>query len=355
MLCKAVTAFANAAGGLLVIGVKTDSAGKIIHTDGFPSTDSVDQIELRWRNILGERVEPALPHVEMRVLPAGAPTRYFGIIRLRGASPLAPHWVRNFGYHTKKKEKRKAGDFSPCFFARRGNQSRPMDIHDVRAAFGASRDATDILNELRDQRVDLYMRKRSPLQENYPAALCLMVPPRSLTEFLHADMEKSLKETGPDVWPSDFDGLPGVEQPDYMWSSDGLAFICDAPRCAVQKVYVQHFHSGAIEFCKVVAPNWVPSSNPSVDNLFWGRIMEAVTLYTGLIERISGSPSFYFGCSLVNMSQMKPAMKYDRIFGQDSFKYPIVLVRSRETVHDDLRLIRSMLAHTVGLNTDGLG
>ena len=83
--------------------------------------------------------------------------------------------------------------------------------------------------------------------------------------------------------------------------------------------------------------------------------MEAVTLYTGLIERISGSPSFYFGCSLVNMSQMKPAMKYDRIFGQDSFKYPIVLVRSRETVHDDLRLIRSMLAHTVGLNTDGLG
>ena len=180
-----------------------------------------------------------------------------------------------------------------------------------------------------------------------------MVPPRALTEFLHTDMERSLASVDNtinlQVYPTEFNDRLG--DPEHMWNSDGIAFICDAPDSEAQRVYVQHFHSGAIEFSKVVAPSWVPSSSSRVDNLFWGRIMKSVIQYTDVIERISGSPSFYFGCSLVEMGDVKPATS--GILRND-FKYPIVLVRSRETVHDDLRLIRSMLAHTVGLNTDSL-
>ncbi len=343
-LCKSISAFANAQGGILVVGVN-DTTG---NWEGFQSTESVDKLKTKWLQYL-DRLNPKLPTPEIVVfqLTSG---RLLGVIRV-SASPYAPHWVRNYG-STQSKKKR-ASDYGHQFFRRVGSRSRSMDYYSVKEAFVAAAERTRILREFRDRRAGMYESGSSPIQVYAPAALCLMVPPRSLTEFLNRDLETICAgedgRTDVSYWPLEFDPFDG--RPDFAWNHDGLAFSCRIDPGHKRRVYVQHFHTGAIEFTKQVT-DYGKGGPDRINRSFWSGIVAACKQYADVVKRTTGDTTFFFMCSLLRMSQVY--REGTEIFGQSRFDFPEVLVRSVDTLEEDLDLVKSMMAHTTGATKNRL-
>ncbi|WP_197515187.1 helix-turn-helix domain-containing protein [Mycobacterium sp. 1245805.9] len=89
-LAKDVTAFANTIGGIIVIGVREDGAGRATEPRPFDVPTGAAE---RVISILGSRVSPLLHGIEVREIPAGDDLGYLLIVVPR--SPDAPHAVRD--------------------------------------------------------------------------------------------------------------------------------------------------------------------------------------------------------------------------------------------------------------------
>ena len=134
-LRKDVTAFANAAGGMLVVGLPEDNkkpgavTGDKRYGSAFFDGKTSEQIEKEINNALWENVTPALPNVEVRAIPVpDDASRHFCLIAVDGQSWRAPHFYKENSSHP-----------HVYFYIRNGSDCRPMKHEEMAEVFDRTR------------------------------------------------------------------------------------------------------------------------------------------------------------------------------------------------------------------------
>jgi hypothetical protein len=152
-----VSAFANAAGGDLLIGVEAQNAVPIALPGLDP--DVVDAELLRIKHVLGSAVQPFLiVQFHSVALPNG---RTIIIVRVP-QSWTAPHGVAENGHY--------------LFFKRHAAGRDPMTLAELRNAFTLSGGAVERIRGFRDQRLSWLQDKQLQLLRTKTVAVLHLVP-----------------------------------------------------------------------------------------------------------------------------------------------------------------------------------
>ena len=121
---KDVTAFANTAGGVLILGVFEDNKVPV-RAEGVRSLagKNTDKIEQELGNALEVWIEPRIPGLKVRAIPKPDTDLHFVVVVVPSRSWAAPHWVQ-------LEESR-----GFAFYIRLGTSNRAMKYGDVERAF----------------------------------------------------------------------------------------------------------------------------------------------------------------------------------------------------------------------------
>ena len=168
----AVSAFANASGVYLLIGVEEDGG----RPTGLPGVEirDIDAERLRFEQILANGLEPKLPRTELHQVNV-AEGRYVIVVRVP-RSWVAPHRVR-------KNDK---------FYGRHSAGRSPLDVGELRVAFTLSESVAERIRNFRAGRIAQGLRPRDP---GRTAARRMHGPARaprsarSQTRWIAVDME----------------------------------------------------------------------------------------------------------------------------------------------------------------------
>jgi hypothetical protein len=142
-LCSDVSAFANALGGDIVIGVqeKKDAAGK---NTGLPDAVlglpglNIDETSRRLEQTLTGKVTPRLANVHVREIAGGA-TGPLLVIRVPRSWRM-PHLVKH-------------NDWLKCYVRRGASKGDPLDVQQLRDAFLLSARLPERIRKFRDDRL----------------------------------------------------------------------------------------------------------------------------------------------------------------------------------------------------------
>ena len=130
-----VSAFANASGGDLILGVKEEK-GAAVEVCGI-DVDDTDKEKRRLVNIVQDCLEPRIYAPEMKWLPMPGTTRGVMVVRV-SRSWSAPHRVR-------------LKDMN--FYVRDTNGKHPMSVDELRQAFTFSASFAERMRTFRDGRI----------------------------------------------------------------------------------------------------------------------------------------------------------------------------------------------------------
>jgi hypothetical protein len=155
-----VTAFANADGGDLVIGMREDDNGTAAKLVGIDPS-GLDEALRRIESQLYSSVDPRIPSFHVRTIPL-ADQRVALILRVV-ASLIAPHRVIHDG--------------SSRFFRRANRSNYQMNTAELRQAFAASSDLPSRIRDLHHKAVEAIGGNNMPcrIQEG-PTAVLTMAP-----------------------------------------------------------------------------------------------------------------------------------------------------------------------------------
>jgi hypothetical protein len=152
-----VSAFANTAGGDLLIGVAAED-GIATALPGIPFAD-FDRETLRYEQLLADNIEPRLPNVVMRSLPCGDGNHVL-IIRVT-RSWMGPHRVT-------KNDK---------FYGRNAGGKYPLDVGELRQALTLRENIAERISAFRRDRLNKIVAKTTPGHLVPSASLVLHVIP----------------------------------------------------------------------------------------------------------------------------------------------------------------------------------
>ena len=196
---KAVSAFANTAGGDLLLGVEAIDgvATALLGLD----LDSPDGETLRLENMIREGLEPRLPRADIHPVMV-AERRYVLVVRVT-RSWIAPHRVR------KNRE----------FYARNSAGTYPLDVGELRTAFTMSETVAARIRDFRTDRIARIHARETPVALN-PGG-CMIVHVLPLSTFTAAGTidiaayeagDKRLSPMGASGWDwrINLDGLAGA-------------------------------------------------------------------------------------------------------------------------------------------------
>ena len=156
---KTAIAFANTAGGDMVLGVDEDG-GFPIRLPGI-NVDNLDETIRTLDHKYRAKAEPALPRIDFQPIKV-APHRYVLVMRVP-RSWIAPH-------RTKEGNK---------FYIRHAASTDPMDIDEVRAAFARSEAVADRIRDFRIDRIARIQGDRTPIRLSPGGRMLLHVLPLS--------------------------------------------------------------------------------------------------------------------------------------------------------------------------------
>jgi Schlafen, AlbA_2 len=118
-IAKEVVAFANAYGGVVIIGIdETDDHPKRARQLAFPQIPRVAECAEQLARALRGIVDPPLPMLEVRGIASGASGEGVVVIRV-GPSPSGPH---GFG-------------IPPATYVRHGSESKPLSMRELQSMF----------------------------------------------------------------------------------------------------------------------------------------------------------------------------------------------------------------------------
>lgn len=161
-----VSALANTAGGDFVIGVadKDGVASAIIGIE----IESVDRYKQTLEQILGSRVEPPIPRVDIHQVACDG-GRWVFVIRV-ARSWIGPHRVTSNNH----------------FYVRTSTSTVPLDVADLRTAFGQREVGTERIEAFRRDRLARIMAGHTPAKVSEgPVAVLHMAP---LPSFVNRDV-----------------------------------------------------------------------------------------------------------------------------------------------------------------------
>lgn len=152
---SSVSAFANTAGGDLLIGVAAEE-GIATALPGIPLAE-FDRDTLRYEQLLADNIEPRLSAVAMRSVPCGADNHILIIRTAR--SWLGPHRVT-------KNDK---------FFGRNAGGKYPLDVGELRQAFTLRENVVERIAVFRRNRLNKITAGTTPVHLAPSASLVLHV------------------------------------------------------------------------------------------------------------------------------------------------------------------------------------
>ena len=275
---KAVSAFANTAGGDLLLGVEAVD-GVATALPGF-DLDNPDGETLRLENMIREGLEPRLPRVDTSAVEV-AEHRYVLVVRV-ARSWIAPHRVR------KNRE----------FYARNSAGTYPLDVGELRTAFTMSETVAERIRDFRTDRMARIHGRETPVALN--AGGCMIVHVLPLSAFTGA------AEIDIAAYEADANRLSPMGASGWDWriNLDGLVTYRAMPGSA-SRAYAQTFRNGAAEWALVLRGHEERMMLPSA--AFEQDVMRCLTDYLGFAAAFDIEPPYYVflsfagvrGCQLV--------------------------------------------------------
>ena len=269
---KAVSAFANTAGGDLLLGVEAVDgvAAALAGVD----LDNPDGETLRLENMIRDGLEPRLPRVEVCPVKI-AEHRYVLVVRVP-RSWIAPHRVR------KNRE----------FYARNAAGAYPLDVGELRTAFTMSESVAARIRDFRADRLARIHGRETPVALN--AGGCMVVHVLPLSAFTAAtEIDIAAYEAG----ASRFSPM-GASGWDWRVNLDGLVTYSAAPG-SVSRAYAQTFRIGAAEWVLVLRGHDERMLLPSA--AYEQHVMRCLTDYFGFAARFDIEPPWYVFLSFVGV------------------------------------------------------
>jgi Putative DNA-binding domain len=237
-----VTAFANAAGGDLILGVR-ENAGAADEICGIDLNDP-DQEKQRLINLVRDGVEPRVSGLDTKWLPTSGTT---GVMIIRvPRSWSAPHRV----VYLKDMN----------FYVRNPAGKHPMSVDELRRAFVLSGSIADRMRAFREERLAASGSLPFVLQAG-PRIAVLTVPMSALVDPLDLDIRVDQRPYEI-VWPTT------ATSASYQYCLEGVVTMTPGPKSAS---YSLMFRTGAVE---CVAP--ILSHNPSRKTINFQLIEDTV-------------------------------------------------------------------------------
>ena len=261
---KAVPAFANTAGGDLLLGVEAVN-GVAVALSGL-DVDNPDGQILRLENMIREGLEPRLPRVDIRDVEV-AEHRYVLVVRV-ARSWSAPHRVK------KNRE----------FYARNSAGTYPLDVGELRTAFTMSESIAARIRDFRTDRLARIHGRETPVALR--AGGCMVVHVLPLTAFTaEVEIDIGAYEAGSNrLSPMAASGW------DWRINLDGLVTY-SAVSGSGSRAYAQTFRKGAAEWALVLSGHDERMVLPSA--AYERDVMRCLTDYLGFAAGFDIEPPYY--------------------------------------------------------------
>jgi hypothetical protein len=274
------SSLANAAGGLLIFGVRErrDGAGKPTgEPEAAPGLADFNQDAAiqRLESMLRDGIEPRLPGIRPHVVPglSDGPALIFAIPK----SWAGPHMVKYGGMAR--------------FYTRNNRGNEPMNYHQIRDAFAASSDVIEKARNFRRARIrqiEAGVRLPTSLQGSARSVLHL-IPLSTIGQVDAVDLVRPRREIGLMLPP----GWRAAGSMGERMNFDGYA------RTDETVSYVQLFRSGALEAVDShlldYAPNRIPW--PTLGK----ELMEQTRHYLKCLDVLGCDPPVAVAVTLVNV------------------------------------------------------
>jgi hypothetical protein len=322
------SAFANAAGGHIVIGVDEEN-GVPTQLCGL-QLDKPDRAVNGLNEVLQSRVKPQIPGVQIRAVPLSS-DRHAIVVRIP-RSFAAPHQV---------------GEFPNFEFWSRGPSGKVrMDIDALRIAFRLGETIGERIRGFRLERLARILARDMPanLQPN-PMAVLHIVPMGALDPRASYDLSRADQVYGQ---------LPSLNGSVLTWRYNLEGFVTiDGTDRRAPTGYVQLFRNGSIEAAGTEL--FIPSMH-ILHGLFEAKIRRALPAYLSLQQSLGATAPLVLMLSLVGAEGY--TIVYESTIGYQQKLHPIdqevvllpvtVIEAFEETVDEFLLPVFDALWNTVG-------
>ena len=277
--CADVSAFANADGGYLLVGIK-DGKGE---DDGKPKVSGISKPEntddyiSQLENIIKSGVEPNIYGINIKAidLDENDESRVVLIIFIP-SSWSKPHW--------------NGTEKSRAFCSRKSNGKYCLDINEVRQMFLLSDTVTERIQNFRTRRIAAILEGSTPIPESGPKLAVHIVP-------FSAGSNRQLY---------DLSYLPNPLKNNLAYNFEGLI------ESNGRDYYYQVFRDGSVEYVESYVPRANEKLVPVTDfengvrNYFLPKAFEW--------QRFLGvSPPCFIMLSLLNIKMFKIALSHDQL------------------------------------------
>ena len=268
---KTVCAFANTAGGRLILGMETED-GVPVTLKGIATTE-IDERKQWLEHKLRDSVEPRVPPLNIHTVEISSEEHV--LIVDVGESWVAPHrW---------KKDKN--------FYRRTSAGNEPLDMVELRTAFATSEGFADRIRQFRMDRVWRVQSERTPVALHRGACMVVHVVPRAAFSTANAIDIAALESH--DNWI-----LPlGRGATSYRVNLDGFVTFSMARERSAADAYTQVFRNGAVESVSVLAEDESGAYVPSV--AYEQHIIRAAKSYLEMAASLELYPPYFTFLSLV--------------------------------------------------------
>jgi hypothetical protein len=272
---RQVASFANAAGGLLVFGVK-EIDGKANEIVGI-EVDCADALRQRILSIVAGGTDLPVPGVNVRFIPVNGSAQVVivGIPR----SWISPHMVKD----------------DRGFWVRHPGGKHYLGTTELRHAFLLSETRTERIRRFRDGRLARILAGETPVRVADSARIVLHVVPLAFADASHSVSLSPVAEN-----PSAIPPIQGLHWLRQHFNFDGFLLGSGyAPSPVVN--YVQFFRSGALEY--VEGCREIPSQHEPVGCLGLSMaergVHEALRALTPVLYTLGESPPLVIMTALV--------------------------------------------------------
>ena len=294
---KTVCAFANTAGGRLILGMESEDHLPV-RLKGIATTE-IDERKLWLENKLRDSVTPRVPPLDIQSVEIGSDEHV--LVVDVGESWVAPHrWTKN-----------------NHFYRRTSAGNEPLDVGEVRMAFAASEGVADRIRQFRIERIWRIQSERTPIGLKPGGRMILHVVPRAA--FSIATVIDIAALESQDNWI-----LPlGRGATSYRVNLDGFVTFSIARGHSAADAYTQVFRNGAIESTSVLAEDEFGAYIPSI--AYEQHIIRVVKSYLEIATNLELRPPYFTFLSFV-------AVRDARLVGPSGWGDQGVLTTNDETL-----------------------
>ena len=326
---KTVCAFANTAGGRMILGMETDQDGIPTRLKGIPKA-AVDQSKQQLESKLRTGIEPRVPPPDIAVIEV-AEDEHVLVVDVP-ESWVGPHrWTRN-----------------NHFYRRASESNRELDIGEVRTAFAQSEGFTDRVANFRTERVWSVQTERTPVPLEPGGRMILHIVPRAAFSSPNAVEIATLGAQNNRIQPMGGSGNHRVNLHGFLtygtWTGQAA--------CA----YTQFFRNGSVEAVTILGSH---EERPLIGCTDYEEmIIEVVERYLEVATNIGVRAPYYVSVTFVNAkgaefvvpTRLRLAKKQqDLIAREDTLAIPeIVIAEGDDNAVKALRPLFDSVWNTFG-------